>query len=534
MSDFDIYAIFILIFISIFSMTNARACCRGLCRPQKNWGWGGVNILRVLGLPLFLVAALEIYLAAVLIKQNRRNSRVHKSVAAFSLFSAAFALNTAVMYTRASMGLDYEIFVRLNWIGWFSIPACLQFLYYLRDENSRIARNIGYILYPFWFLMFVLCVFTDLVEVGGYQLLPYVNYTGPLENPARFVGGVLILWVIVEIFRLRGVLTGIRKAQLNYFFHGTLIFAGTAALAAGFLQLAGGFGLEPGLGSYLSFPWVVLTFYAITRYRLFDIRIVVSRTLSIAVLFAIFAGLQLMLVWVLEPLFGRTSAMAISLGLIVLLFYGTPVSARVQEWVKGIVIQGKLNYQHILKEAAKAVITILDLDELLAFIIESIRKSLMARNVCLFLKNDDGKYRIRGGCGVAEGFTKGFALDDDLVRWIEQSTGAVVREEAERMLPEKEFSGLNEYMISIGAELVLPLRYKGEMRGIITVGQKGSGEPFDHSDIDLLEALAGHAAIAIENARLFEAARKAQESLKESEARLHNLMDSTVKKYLSL
>lgn len=493
-----------------------------------------MNILRVIGLPLFFVAALEIYLAVVLIKQNRRNSRVHKSVAAFSLFSAAFALNTAVMYTRASMGLDYEIFVRMNWIGWFSIPACLQFLYYLRGENSRIARNIGYILYPFWSLMFILCVFTDLVEVGGYQLLPYVNYTGPLENPARFIGGALILWVIVEIFRLRGVLTGIRKAQLNYFFHGTLIFAGTAAIATGFLQLAGGFGLEPGLGAYLSFPWVVLTFYAITRYRLFDIRIVASRTLSIVVLFAIFAGLQLMLVWMFEPIFGRTTATAVSLGLIVLLFYGTPISAKVQAWVQGIVIQGKLNYQDILRESAKAVVTILDLDELLAFIIESIRRSLMVRNVCLFLKNEDGAYRIRAGCGVAEGLAKGFALDDELVKWVEQSTGAVVREEAERMLPEKEFSALNEYMTGIGAELVLPLRYKGEMRGIITVGQKGSGEPFDHSDVDLLETLAGHAAVAIENARLYEAARMAQESLKESEARFHSLMDSTMKKYFSL
>lgn len=492
-----------------------------------------MNLLRVLGVPLFAVSALEIYLAVVLLRQNPRKSPVQRAVAAFSLFSAAFALNTAVMYTRASMGLDYELFVRLNWIGWLSIPACLQFLYYLRDERSRAARNIGYVLYPFWTLLLILCVFTDLVEVSGYSLIPYVNRTGPLENPARFIGGSLIFWVMVKIFRLRRELSGIRKAQLNYFFHGTLIFAGSAALATSFLQLFGGFGLEPGLGSYLSFPWVVLTFYAITRYRLFDIRIVVSKTLSIGLLFGLFAGLQLLLVWLLEPLINRTPAMAASLAIIISFFYGTPISRKVQEWVKGIVVQDKLNYQQILRESARAVITILDLNDLLTFIIESIRRSLAVRNVCLFFKGSDGRYRIMGGCGVADALANGYVLDDKAVEWIGHATGAIVREEAEKMLPEKEFGRLNRYFKEIGAELILPLKYKGEMQGIVTVGQKGTGEPYDQSDLDLLETLAGHAAIAISNARLYEEAKAARESLIESEERFRNLVDGTMKKYLS-
>ena len=55
-------------------------------------------------------------------------------------------------------------------------------------------------------------------------------------------------------------MTGIKRKQLNYFFTGLLIFAGGGMFTAGFPQAFGGFGLEPGLGSYFGLPWVILTF----------------------------------------------------------------------------------------------------------------------------------------------------------------------------------------------------------------------------------------------------------------------------------
>jgi GAF domain-containing protein len=81
--------------------------------------------------------------------------------------------------------------------------------------------------------------------------------------------------------------------------------------------------------------------------------------------------------------------------------------------------------------------------------------------------------------------------------------------------------------------LIIPLRYKGKLAGVLTTGSKGTGEPYVQSDIDLLEALAGHAAVAIENARLYDEAKRAQESLRESEARLAIMAKQSLERYLS-
>jgi diguanylate cyclase (GGDEF)-like protein len=55
--------------------------------------------------------------------------------------------------------------------------------------------------------------------------------------------------------------------------------------------------------------------------------------------------------------------------------------------------------------------------------------------------------------------------------------------------------------------LAVPLRYGGSVVGVIVVSKLGLDQ-FDEDDVRLLDVLAGHAAVAVENARLYDAARR--------------------------
>jgi diguanylate cyclase (GGDEF)-like protein len=59
--------------------------------------------------------------------------------------------------------------------------------------------------------------------------------------------------------------------------------------------------------------------------------------------------------------------------------------------------------------------------------------------------------------------------------------------------------------------LAVPLRYGTHVVGVIVVSQLGLNQ-FDEDDVRLLEVLAGHAAVAVENARLYESARREADS----------------------
>jgi HD-GYP domain-containing protein (c-di-GMP phosphodiesterase class II)/putative methionine-R-sulfoxide reductase with GAF domain len=77
---------------------------------------------------------------------------------------------------------------------------------------------------------------------------------------------------------------------------------------------------------------------------------------------------------------------------------------------------------------------------------------------------------------------------------------------------------LDESMIAV------PLRYGTRVIGAVVISKLGVGE-FDGDDVRLLEVLAGHASVALENARLYEAQRLEAERAKSSLEISRSLLD---------
>jgi PAS domain S-box-containing protein len=84
--------------------------------------------------------------------------------------------------------------------------------------------------------------------------------------------------------------------------------------------------------------------------------------------------------------------------------------------------------------------------------------------------------------------------------------------------------GLRSYM-------VVPMVARGRMHGVITLVSEESGRRYGETDLWLAEELAGRAALAVDNAKLYEEARKeiserrdAQEALRQSEGRYRTVV----------
>jgi PAS domain S-box-containing protein len=484
-----------------------------------------INVHEIIAYPLFFIAGLELLLGFILLRHNPNNSPVNKSAAAIAFFSSVFAFNTGIIYARASLGLPYNFFVRFNWIGWFSIPPALQFLYYITDEQSRIARRIGAVLYPFWSLVLVLCLSTSLVVTDVYTPIPYVNQPGPLENPLRLVGVVLILWLLIKVLLLRSQASGIIKKELNYFFYGMLIFSFGGGLTSGLLQISG-VSLEPGLGSYFGLPWVLLTFYAITRYNLFDIRLIISEILGALFLLVIFAAVQSGLYTLLVPVFGNFFSMVISLPLLGFVLFGTPLRRRMQDWIYRTLRRDHDPYQEILRSSTHAMATIRDLEVLLPTILESVKKGLNAENSCIYMIGPVAGQTVRQGPYSTSGTRSEPALADIAVHWLQRTKQTVRREMIDKLLPGKDAADLADFLGSSGAEVLVPIFYQGRLHGVLCLGPRTNGASYAEDDILLLETLAGHLAVAIENAILFKETVRTRESLLESEGKFQALAET--------
>lgn len=479
----------------------------------------------MIGYPLFPVAGLELLLGFILLRQNPKHSPVNRSVAILAFFSSAFSLITGLMYVRASLGMEYNIYARANWIGWFTLPPALQFLYYLENERSRAPRIIGLALYPFWAVMLALSLFTDLIVTGEYTLIPFSNRPGPLENPLRFFGVCLAVWVIVKVFSLWRRTSGFVKKELSFFFYGVLIFGGGAGFTAGALQLTGGRLLEPGLASYFSLPWVALTVFAIARYQLFDIRLILSRTIATILLLVIFSAVQAGLFLLFERALGHVASIFMSLTLVGFLFFGTPFSDHVQALVNSVILKDKYSYQDILRNATRAMATILNLDDLLRHIMATLQEGLRVERASLYLrKTAEGNELVRyfgadGRSGRPD------PLSDELVRHFLETRGPVIRL-IQESLPEDHADRMAAALRGLGADIAVPIFYQARLQGVLALGPKGNGTAYTQTDIALLETLAGHAAVALENATLFQETLRINRSLEESEGKFRALAET--------
>jgi PAS domain S-box-containing protein len=481
-----------------------------------------MNNFQIIAYPLLPISAMELLLGFLLLSQKPRSNPVQRSVAAVAFFSSAYAMNTAVMYLMASRGHDFIFFARLNWIGWLAIPAGLQFIYYLRSETSRVASMVGYIFYPFWAAVLVLCLSTDLIVSPRYSLIPYLNVPGPLEVPARVCGALMVLWLVIEILRTRRHLTGTKKFQLDYFFSGLLIFAFGGVAIAGILPAIHGAGVEPGLGSYFGLPWVVLTFYAIVRHSLFEMRIIFSRTLNIIIVVLAGSVLQAAMLSAIGPAVGTALACFISLSLLGFFLFGTPVSGKVQSLVNSLIIGDRYNYEPFMREAIVALNTKQEEHELFDRVIETTCSCLGIRDAGIYLYRVEDGCVMRRGCGLFSGMVNQRSLADIALKKLQETNRPLIR----AMMADDggpEASDLTAYMQGIGAEALVPFLFQGRLQGALSLGAKVRREAFGQSDVGFLETLVAHAASALENARLNDITRKIGSSLQESEKRFVTL-----------
>lgn len=482
-----------------------------------------MNPYELIAFPLLPISAMELLLGFLLLTQNRRNSPLHRSVAAIAFFSAAYSLNTAVMYLMAFRGHDFNLFARLNWIGWFAIPAGLQFLFYFRSETSRAARRTGYIIYPFWAIVLALCLFTDLIVTPRYSLMPYRNDPGPLEIPARIVGTLMAVWLIVDILRVRRQLTGTKKFQLNLFFYGLLIYAFAGVAIAGILPALKGDAIEPGLGSFFSLPWVALTFYAIVRHSLFEVRIIFSRTLAIIVLVLVCSGLQLAVLAAVAPALGPVLSIFVSLSFLGFFLFGTPISRRIQSLVDSLIIGDRYNYEALMREAIVTLNAKQEGQELIEYLIKTTCAALGIDDAAIYLHRVEDGFQLRAGTGLFQTLKNQGALAEIAVKKLRETNQSLILAEMFGAGEDHDIFYLTTYLRGTGAEAVVPLFFRGQLRGALILGRKANGEPFGQSDVRFLETLAAHAASALENARLNDITRKIRSSLQESEERFMTL-----------
>lgn len=345
-----------------------------------------------------------------------------------------------------------------------------------------------------------------------------------------------VAWLAQCLYGLVNLHNGYRKkidqraVQIKYVFISTLI--GYVGGATNWLPWFGITFLPPHFNILVT-AYVALLAYAVVRYRLMDIEVIIKKTLVFAGLtsfvFGVFALITFLVKEILSTYIQIPSIAAniASIGIIVMLY--DPLRNFLVNITDKFLSQKKFNYAKVLRETSKDIALVTSLNELTRRIIAVLIRKAKTKNTAIFIRSvKDGHLELKGcyGYGRKNRPDIVFQSDSTLVTFLDEHqqpfTRQQIEEEKVKASDDKRRDRLSiilQLMNILKAQVVVP-SFLGSgaaeitkdqktglsLRSLLILGEKKSDEDYYEEDLDMLATLAQEHAIAFENARLFDEA----------------------------
>lgn len=285
----------------------------------------------------------------------------------------------------------------------------------------------------------------------------------------------LILWIFVQVYRYRFRSDPVQKQQMKWVLFGMAVAISYIAIVSVIFAFVPS--MDPRQNTLLNIAGSTLFYlftlfipvsigFAILRYRLWDIDLIISRTLVYGTLTIAIIGIYVVAVMGLSTLLGTENNTILSLivtGIVAISFQ--PARERLQRLVNLLIFGDRDSPGDALARLGHRMEHTLSPDDILPTIVTTIRDSLRLPYAGIVLKREG---------------------QDTLVAESGKPSDALV---------------------------AYPMVYQGEQIGELKVAPRTRGEAFSRADRNLLETLAQQASLAVHGVLLTNALRHSREQL---------------------
>jgi signal transduction histidine kinase len=343
----------------------------------------------------------------------------------------------------------------------------------------------------------------------------FVPHFGPLlpaiAGPAYVLLGYAGFLLLRAHTRAR---TELERNRLNYLLLGlSLVVLGTVA------------NLNPPWRAYpievlANIANAILIAYAIFRYQLLDVAVVIRKGLPYSLSTAAIATLYFLFVFVAERLLRIVVGYQLLLLSLVVAAVAAvavrPLQERAQLWVDRLFFREKYDAQQMLQELSRMAVSILDIDSLTSLLLNRLTSTMYIEEAHVALRRtESGDFWLAAGEDpVALNGQPVLRSDNPIAKWMVRHREPLTRHDLD-VAPE--FKGLwvqeREVLDKLGAELLVPLLVRDELIGMLILGPKLSGSPYASDEQLTLTTLANQTAVAVQNAWLYRKVQNHAETL---------------------
>jgi two-component system nitrogen regulation sensor histidine kinase GlnL len=378
-----------------------------------------------------------------------------------------------------------------------------------RREQSRLL-DLSYL---FSILFFVLALTPQFIpRVERVADFAYFPQAGPLYPVFLAFYVFIVAQASLQLVRAHIELTGLKKTQTRLVIVGSAI--GFMGGSTNFLPM---FGVQiVPYGNYFMFLYCAVLGYAILKYQLMDISLVLKKSITLTALAVLVILPAFGVAIVAQQLFFRDVNVVFSLVMSVL-FLGIALlfpslKVKTEQTIEQTLFRRRYAYLESLRDLSRSMTTILDLPTLLGKIVETVSRGMESPRVVLALIGDrepgvvyETGLGLRPLAAQPEGWERRF----------EHAERILVRQDLSAPLAPVVHAAQAAWLEANEAQVAVLLLVKDRVAGVLALGARADGTPYSSEDLETLGTLANQAAVALENAQLFSNLTRAHEELKE-------------------
>ena len=406
------------------------------------------------------------------------------------------------------------IFVRLLMAGAIMIP--ILYLHHtltilnLVDKHRPLLRA-GYLLSG----IFLISNFTSLfvADLRPEMSFLYWPKPGPMFHLflTWFVGyvGYTTYLIIVAWREARGL----RRTQYLY-----LLIASLIGYGGGATNFPLWYGIQiPPDGTILGTAYTSILAYTTVRYRLLDFGIMMQKGLLYLLLLFTLAAMPSILLGPAQRLYFGEISYPFSILLfslfVLIAIGGYRLREKAEVAIARTLFRQRYDRYETLSAFSKSLVTILDLRSLTDEIVRTLVHVMDIKMASLFLLNKEKSIYVLSSCYGLNRDKLGsvqLATDDALPHQLACFQCILVREELEHASNQDAKRPVLDSLQMIESEACIPLVNKDRLIGFCNLGPRSDHQMYSEEDLNLLTTLGQNAAIALDNAILYEDWKRSQ------------------------
>jgi len=245
--------------------------------------------------------------------------------------------------------------------------------------------------------------------------------------------------------------------------------------------------------------------YAAVGFRLWDVEVILKGAITYAITIVLALGVYFSTQWVLaatlSPEDNLVQTAALIATLIVALGFA-PLRSKMVDLADRIYYRDSYRGRRTLMDFGRELNSETDLAEVVNLLVQRVRETMRVGRVAVLLRIEDSDdLRIVPPDGQ---LSSGSALSSNFSQFV---AGALVKrpylyiDDLDAVLDE--YPGDREVLEAEDLAYFLPLDVKGDIIGVLAIGRRLSGDFLSTDDLKVLQPLAAHLALAVDNALLY-------------------------------